>query len=613
MSDTVTPGVVLLCDFVQAGDSQSNFGGFLDYMDRPEAFQEVRVFDGDSWRQEQLHIADPVFGGYMDYMRNDEKSDGIFTSGEDTISPAQVASLKDYFDQSQQKGCPLYRGVISFDNTFLWEQGIAFESDLDRFRLKEITRESVTKLIQNSHLAPDNIKWTAAIHNNTDNVHVHFALIEDKKIIRKYDMLPQRAIDQSKKTVVNKLVGSEASILRTTLLRDELLPGIERAAERQGEIVLSLLPQLPEDVRWEYNRKDFEPYQKHVNEIVDKLIDADPDVKKSFDAYIENLDDYTLKLRRYYGDGDRRLWENVKPDRLDEFYSRAGNALLKEVQDMTPVTIQDFGNMEKYTLDQACAIREGINKNLDVSCLLDPDLSGNFCWEAIRLLEAGWQSADVKKMLSADIDPCILELSAFVREAGKDPAIFFEKVWTPEQAWIVSIALRNDLDMTTLSDPSMSVKEMDKELVRLSSDLMEKDQYPDWKPDFFFLDVNIENGTMSFPEGGNSASTSERTDVDENAKHPAPVPVSTATGANVLAPSLREEYKSLNIILKQRPTVDAPINSKEKWQHQHRDQSAIVLAKSTAIAKKLNRQHEKHIKDLEREFERDQNQERGRS
>jgi len=342
MSESVSPGVLLLCDFVQATNACSAFGGFLAYMDRPEAFQEVRTFDGDIWETTQLHRTDPVFGGYMDYMRDDEKSDGIFTSAEDRVSPTQVETLKKFFDQAQGKGCPLYRGVISFDSAFLEEQGLAFDTDLDRTRLKEITRESVTTLIKNSQLDPNNLQWAAAIHTNTDNVHVHFAIMEEKKIIRKYDMLPQKAIDQAKKAMVNKLIGSEASILRSALLRDDLLPTIDRAAAKQGELILELFSKFPNDSRWEYNRKSFEPFQKFVNAAMDKIIAVDPDVKKSFNAYLKNLDDYTLKLRRYYGDGDRRLWENVKPDRLQEFYSRAGNALLKEVQDVNPVSISDL-------------------------------------------------------------------------------------------------------------------------------------------------------------------------------------------------------------------------------------------------------------------------------
>ena len=622
MSENVSPGVVLLCDFVQAAAAQSNFGGFLDYMDRPEAFKEVRVFDGDLWTQNQQNRADPIFGGYMDYMKNDEKSDGIFTSVADNILPAQVELLKNYFDRSQKKGCPLYRGVISFDNAFLWEQGIIFESELDRNRLKEITRESVTKLLQNSQLDPGNAKWTAAIHSNTDNVHVHFAMIEEKKINRKYDMLPQRAIDQAKKTVVNKLIGSEASILRSALLRDELLPGIKRTAEQQGELLVSLLQQLPEAIRWEYNRKNFEPYQKCVNETIDKLIDADPDVKKSFDAYLNSLDDYVLKLRRYYGDGDRRLWENVKSDRLREFYSRSGNFLLKEIQDVKPISIHDFGSMDKYSMDQACAIREGLNKNLDVSCLLDPKLSGKACWEAVRLLEVGTSAADVGKILSAELDPCIIELIAWVREAGKNPAILIEKSWTSEQAWIVSIALRNDLDMKTLSDPSMPAKEMDNELVRLSANVPDKNKYPNWSPDVFYLDIDKGHSTLpllddekivpTMPAEKIFGAASERTDAAKNIQHPAPVPVRTETGADVSS-SLREEYAQLKIITLQRPKVTAPTESKKHWQQQHLDQSAIVIVKSIALAKKLNQQHAKHIKELEKEFDREQNQEQGRS
>jgi len=613
MSEKVSPGVLLLCDFVLTTDACSAFGGFLDYMDRPEAFQEVRTFNGDVWETEQLHRSDPVFGGYMDYMRDDEKSDGIFSADADRVTPAQVESFKEYFNRSQTKGCPLYRGVISFENDFLVEQGLAFDSDLDRSRLKEITRESITRLIQLSQLDPDNLKWTGAIHTNTDNVHVHFAMIEEKKIERKYDMLPQKAIDQAKTAVVNKLIGSEASILRTALLRDDLLPAMKRATSNQGEILLDLFPLLPEDVRWEYNRKSFEPYQKYVNATIDKIIASDPNVKQPFDAYLKNLDDYTLKLRRYYGDGDRRLWENVKPDRLQEFYERAGNALLQEVQKSQTVSISDLETSGKYNLDQICAIREGIKKNVDVSCILDPELSGKTCWEVVRLLEAGTSPEDVKKMLAAGTDPHVMELAAWVRESGKNPAALLEKPWSQEQALIIAVALRHDLDMATLSDPDVPAKEMDKELLRLASTIKTEKEYPNWNPDSIFLDLDADRKTKTLPADKKSTTTSERTDAVVKA-HPAASPERPGVATEIM-PSLREEYKKLQYILKQTPMglPIVPAKTKGAWNRQRRDQAAIVLSKSTSIVKKLNRQHARHIKDLEREFEQEQRQAQSRA
>jgi len=613
MSESVSPGVLLLCDFVQATNACSAFGGFLAYMDRPEAFQEVRTFDGDTWETEQLHRSDPVFGGYMDYMRDDEKSDGIFTSAADRVSPAQVEIHKKFFDQAQEKGCPLYRGVISFDNAFFKEQGLAFDTDLDRTRLKEITRDSVTTLINNSQLDLNNVQWAAAIHTNTDNIHVHFAIMEENKITRKYDMLPQKAIDQAKKAVVNKLVGSEASILRSALLRNDLLPTIDRAAAKQGELILELFSKLPDDSRWEYNRKSFEPFQKFVNAAIDKLIVTDLNVKKSFDAYVKNLDDYTLKLRRYYGDGDRRLWKNVKPDRLQEFYSRAGNVLLKEVQDINPVSISDLEKSGKYNFDQICAIREGLAKNLDISCMLDPELSGKICWEAVRLLEAGTSPTKIKRILNSEMDPHIMELISWVTESGKDPSLLIEHAWSREQAYIVSVALRHGLDMETLSDPKMPVKEMDQKLILLSAAVDAEKNYPNWNPEHFFLDLDKEQQDIVLSIEKSRASTPERSDVAKYEKHPAAMTERPVMAAGFKNTSLREEHQRLQYIISKRPSAGASAETKNIWKEQRRDQSAIVLSKSTMIAKKLNRQHAKHIKDLEKEFEREQSQAQSRA
>ena len=79
---------------------------------------------------------------------------------------------------AQDNGSLMWQTVISFDNRWLAEHGIydAKNNVLDERKLKEIARGGVNRMLEKEHL--ESAIWSAAIHYNTDNVHVHIATVE---------------------------------------------------------------------------------------------------------------------------------------------------------------------------------------------------------------------------------------------------------------------------------------------------------------------------------------------------------------------------------------------------------------------------------------------------
>lgn len=318
MAKKKSPGVIFSQSFVQSEATENAFSGYLDYMNRPQAF------DTEKYRN------DPLYKNYLGYMKNEEKSDGLFDVNSDLLDETKIEKYKKLYDESQAKGCPMYQGVISFDNDFLREYGLMDgEEKLDKRRLKHIARQGMTAMLEASHLDVTNVAWTAAIHTNTDNIHIHFSYIEKEKVHRRYDKIEVSAFDKLKSKVANSIIGDDKVREISGLYRDTLIPELREKMYAGNKPMEELLKQLPTDIPWEYKRDSFTPYRQMVRDCVDKMIESNPKTAADFQSFNAALDRYSTDLMQVYGQGNRKLWENYKENKLEDFYTRAGNSLLK--------------------------------------------------------------------------------------------------------------------------------------------------------------------------------------------------------------------------------------------------------------------------------------------
>ncbi len=318
-----SPGVVFAMQFVQSCDSPNGYGGYTNYMNRPEAFVSSD------------HQSDPMYAnGFLDYMRDDDKSDGLFSLMHDHLSESDVLEQADLFNESWKKDCPLYQGVISFDNDFLKEHRmIKPDGSLDLRRLKDVARKGAVSMLQESHLDIDNVIWNGAIHTNTDNVHVHLAFVEREKVQRRFDRIEVPAFDKLKSVVANQIIGDENICRISDVYRKHIIPGLKDIVPDHVKEVFVLLDSIPEDIPLQYKREKFQPYQRHVNAFIRKMIDRNPELKTSFDEVSNLLDEQQEVYRQVYGDGQRHLWQNYKGNKEKDFYARAGNAVLSAIKD----------------------------------------------------------------------------------------------------------------------------------------------------------------------------------------------------------------------------------------------------------------------------------------
>ena len=325
-----TPAVVFSLGFTY--DWAIGGYDFLEYMDRPEAFDKTR------------HLNDE-YKDFIDYMSNSEKSDGLFNAQSDLLTESDKGKYRQLETVSRDAGCPKYYGVVSFDNNFLIENGLmTSDGKLDVHGIKELGREGINAMISTSNkLDNDNVYWTGAIHTNTDNIHIHFSICEYErredrcKVYRDKDCIEVKAFDKLKSKIVNRVLGSDYSRQLTELERESIKPALSSGYNGCAEQLIRLADKLPPEGGWQYGRPKMRAFRDDIDRTVDAVIASDPQLSSLWKQYNDMLDSRTEYLRKIYGEGERHLYATFKPNRLEDFHKELGNQLL---DDLAPLAEQ---------------------------------------------------------------------------------------------------------------------------------------------------------------------------------------------------------------------------------------------------------------------------------
>lgn len=302
---------------------------FLGYMTRPEAFSKEKHSDKKS-----------EYYDYLEYMRNDEKSDGAFDAVNDYLDEKQREEFRYQERISQKEGCPKYTGVMSFKNEFLENNGLIKGDKLNKAALRNIARKGINALIEKSDkLSADNCYWAAAIHENTDNIHIHYTLCEyhrlsDRRITEKnnkQDCLELVAFNALKSTVANSIITVKRTPELTRIKRELLIPELKASFPSAEKMLLELAAELPPDAAMQYNNHKIRPYHNKINQCIDRIISSDKQLKKDWEMYTDSLKLMDQQYKEFYGNGDKSHFVDYSENQIDDFYVRAGNALLKHI------------------------------------------------------------------------------------------------------------------------------------------------------------------------------------------------------------------------------------------------------------------------------------------
>lgn len=161
MSDNIKAGVVVINRFCNSGAGA--FSSYINYIDRNEAK-----------RQEKLS----EYNLYNDYMDSPEKTTGLFTRDKEKLTLQEKKELKQSFITAQKNGSLMWQSIISFDNRWLEKYGLYDSATgiVDERKIKELGTGAINKMLENEGM--ENAVWSGAIHYNTDNLHIHVAIVE---------------------------------------------------------------------------------------------------------------------------------------------------------------------------------------------------------------------------------------------------------------------------------------------------------------------------------------------------------------------------------------------------------------------------------------------------
>lgn len=323
---SVIPGVVLKTKFVTS--DKKAFQDYVDYVDRDEAKKEQEVHE-------------KLFTLYQDYMDNPDKTSSLFTQQSNHLNDVEKKQLKKLFEKAQKNNSIMWQDVITFHNPWLQENGL-YDADthtVDEKKLMDITRESMKEMLKRERLNESAV-WSAAIHYNTGNIHIHIATVEPQPTRERGKRKP-KTLDAMKSTVVNQILNrGEQHQKINELIRKDMVGKKKQDSSLRWKnrdiqpLFLQIYNHLPEDKRqWQYSYRTLKPMKPFIDVLSQKYIEKYH--RNEYQQLLGKLDKEVEELKKAYGEGrvDEKRYKDYKQTKIDDLYKRMGNAFLREMKE----------------------------------------------------------------------------------------------------------------------------------------------------------------------------------------------------------------------------------------------------------------------------------------
>lgn len=141
-----------------------------------------------------------------------------------------------------------------------------------------VTRQAMSKMLERERLNESAV-WSAAIHYNTDNLHIHIATVEPNPTRSRGKRKP-KTLDVMKSTVVNQIRDRGKNQDRINhLIRKEMVDQKKQDSSfawRNRELkplFLMVYNHLPQDKRqWQYSYNTIKPLKLYIDILSEKYI-----------------------------------------------------------------------------------------------------------------------------------------------------------------------------------------------------------------------------------------------------------------------------------------------------------------------------------------------------
>ncbi|GLI90702.1 MobP2 family relaxase [Bacillus subtilis] len=324
-------GVVHIGRFLtpkQATKISGGFKGYVNYVSRKEAVK---------------HVDNGFFSEYHEYMKDEMKSNGLFTNELDRATDRDKEKLKSLFDIAEKNKSVLWQDVFSFRNEWLEKYNV-YDSQtgaLDEQKLMNATRAAMNIMLKKERMEESAI-WVGAIHLNTDNIHVHVATVEltpTRKMMPNGEYrgkIKPKTYEAMKSKMGNFIMdrSKERSML-DELIRKKIIKEKEKVSLAKDKetktLFMKVINELPDNKRyWQYSYNEISHVRSDIDEISKRFIKKYH--SKDFDEVCKRLDEEVKVMQEAFGDEKKNQYENYKQNKINDLYKRLGNAVLKEMK-----------------------------------------------------------------------------------------------------------------------------------------------------------------------------------------------------------------------------------------------------------------------------------------
>lgn len=282
----------------------------------------------------------------LNYIGDTLKTDNVFNEQSYSLSKEEMEHIHQQFDLAQANKTPLWQFVYSFDNDYLKASGLLTQDGVLYDKVfKDATIASVTFFKEKMELN-HTMTWVGGIHYNTDNIHIHVAVVETESSREKITKgkyrgqyrasLPKGTLKQMRSLHARTLFKRSPHLIRIPeIMRQNLNQSLKEINLTQQRHVrkrlMELVEQLPEDRRlWRYNMNVMQPYHREINELTRIMVlEKHPEL---FEELYRRLSEQQAIYTDMYG----KTSSNYRDNKLQELDAMLGNTLLKKLKEAYP-------------------------------------------------------------------------------------------------------------------------------------------------------------------------------------------------------------------------------------------------------------------------------------
>jgi hypothetical protein len=275
---------------------------------------------------------------FVDYEGNPEKSSGVFGPN-GLMGQEEKAKARDTLRKS---GAIVHSLVISTEHKF------GLENLKDSAKAERLLAKTFPKFLKATGYDVDNVFWVAALHENTDNRHIHVLFLEREPIYAKkgkdgyfykwkgkLDPLAMKEWKgEMEKELLPKPIGFWDTRDKAVAEAKKAVLGVNDYMNLQATLS-KIYDAMPEDGRVGYESENMKGVRPLVDSATDIILTNSylwPSIKEA-SAACKSYDEEVKKRYQSYGAYAPRE-ELIYRLYSEEMYRRCGNAIIKELIDL---------------------------------------------------------------------------------------------------------------------------------------------------------------------------------------------------------------------------------------------------------------------------------------